>query len=109
MLNLIKISRGFSFKTQNIERKAFGVVEDRDIQYFKSFLQGKQIITDPHEIEPYNLEFRKNYKGRSQLVLSPKTTEEVAKILRHCNERRLAVVPQGGNTGLVGGSVPVFD
>lgn len=43
------------------------------------------------------------------MVLKPKTTEEVSAILRHCNERRLAVCPQGGNTGLVGGSVPVFD
>jgi len=33
----------------------------------------------------------------------------VSKILSYCNDRRLAVVPQGGNTGLVGGSVPVFD
>ena len=33
----------------------------------------------------------------------------MSSILQYCNERRLAVVPQGGNTGLVGGSVPVFD
>ncbi len=33
----------------------------------------------------------------------------MSKILKYCNENRLAVVPQGGNTGLVGGSVPVFD
>lgn len=43
------------------------------------------------------------------MVLKPKSTDEVSAILRHCNERRLAVCPQGGNTGLVGGSVPVFD
>ena len=47
--------------------------------------------------------------GASQVVLRPRTTAEVSKILSHCNERRLAIVPQGGNTGLVGGSVPVFD
>ena len=47
--------------------------------------------------------------GNSQTVLRPKTTEEVSVILAYCNERSLAVVPQGGNTGLVGGSVPVFD
>lgn len=41
--------------------------------------------------------------------MRPKTTEEVSAILKYCNERKLAVVPQGGNTGLVGGSVPVFD
>jgi len=42
-------------------------------------------------------------------VLRPKTTTEVSQIMHYCNSRRLAVVPQGGNTGLVGGSVPVFD
>ncbi|QDZ18998.1 FAD-binding domain-containing protein [Chloropicon primus] len=49
------------------------------------------------------------YKGEGSLAVRPKTTEEVSRILKHCNERNLAVVPQGGNTGLVGGSVPVFD
>jgi D-lactate dehydrogenase (cytochrome) len=51
----------------------------------------------------------RKYRGSSQVVLRPKTTEEVSAILKYCNERKLAVVPQGGNTGLVGGSVPVFD
>lgn len=43
------------------------------------------------------------------MVLKPKTTAEVSAILRVCHENKLAVCPQGGNTGLVGGSVPVFD
>ena len=42
-------------------------------------------------------------------MLRPKTTEEVSGILKYCNDENLAVCPQGGNTGLVGGSVPVFD
>lgn len=41
--------------------------------------------------------------------MKPKTTEEVCAILKFCNANRLAVCPQGGNTGLVGGSIPVFD
>lgn len=43
------------------------------------------------------------------MVLKPKTTQEVSKIMSYCNQRKLAICPQGGNTGLVGGSVPVFD
>jgi len=42
-------------------------------------------------------------------VLKPRTTDEVSKILHYCYNRNLAVCVQGGNTGLVGGSVPVFD
>ncbi|KZT74727.1 FAD-binding domain-containing protein [Daedalea quercina L-15889] len=49
------------------------------------------------------------YHGRSTTVLRPRTAQEVSAIVRHCNERRIGVVPQGGNTGLVGGSVPVKD
>ncbi|KAJ3114766.1 hypothetical protein HDU96_001709 [Phlyctochytrium bullatum] len=51
----------------------------------------------------------RKYRGQSKVVLRPKTTEEVSQIIKYCNARKLAVVPQGGNTGLVGGSVPVFD
>ncbi len=47
--------------------------------------------------------------GNARLVVRPKTTAEVSSILAYCHEKNLAVVPQGGNTGLVGGSVPVFD
>lgn len=51
----------------------------------------------------------RKFRGHTKLVLKPSTTEEVSKILKYCNDNLLAVVPQGGNTGLVGGSVPVFD
>ena len=54
-------------------------------------------------------DWMRKYEGRSSLVLKPRTTEQVSAVLAHCNERSLAVVPQGGNTGLVGGSVPVHD
>lgn len=43
------------------------------------------------------------------MVLKPKTTAEVSEILKYCNSNRLAVVPQGGHTGCVGGATPVFD
>ena len=49
------------------------------------------------------------YKGKSRAVLKPKTTQEVSEILKWCWERRIGVVPQGGNTGLVGGGVPLND
>ncbi|KAK5654190.1 hypothetical protein OQA88_7621 [Cercophora sp. LCS_1] len=61
------------------------------------------------DIAPFNSDWMRKYRGHCQLVLKPSTTEEVSQILRYCNDNSLAVVPQGGNTGLVGGSVPVFD
>ncbi|EKM83754.1 hypothetical protein AGABI1DRAFT_110375 [Agaricus bisporus var. burnettii JB137-S8] len=49
------------------------------------------------------------FHGSSTTVLKPKTTQQVSRILQWCNYRKIPVVPQGGNTGLVGGSVPVKD
>jgi len=51
----------------------------------------------------------RKYRGHTKLVVKPGSTEEVSKVLKYCNDNMLAVVPQGGNSGLVGGSVPVFD
>ena len=67
------------------------------------------VVTEESEIEAHNTCFRKHSKGNSKLLLLPQNTDQVSKILSYCNQRHLAVVPQGGNTGLVGGSVPVFD
>src|SRR6201996_495710 len=64
---------------------------------------------DAAELAGFNSDWMRKYTGKSSLVLRPRTPEQVSRILAHCNERKLAVVPQGGNTGLVGGSVPVFD
>jgi FAD/FMN-containing dehydrogenase len=61
------------------------------------------------DIEPFNGDWMRKYRGHTKLVLKPGSTEEVSNILKYCNDNMLAVVPQGGNTGLVGGSVPVFD
>ncbi|HEX3944112.1 MAG TPA: FAD-binding oxidoreductase [Rhizomicrobium sp.] len=63
---------------------------------------------DPREIAPHLVEWRGKYHGRSALLLKPRTTAEVARILAICNETRTPIVPQGGNTGLVGGQIP-FD
>nr|KAJ3411332.1 hypothetical protein HK105_002658 [Polyrhizophydium stewartii] len=64
---------------------------------------------DADAVAPFNQDWMRKYRGQSRLVLRPRTTEQVSRILAYCNQRRLAVVPQGGNTGLVGGSVPVHD
>ena len=51
----------------------------------------------------------RKYKGQTKIVLRPCCATEISKILSYCNQHSIAVVPQGGNSGLVGGSVPVFD
>lgn len=61
---------------------------------------------DANEIAPYLVEWRGRWKGTSPLLLKPAATENVARILTICNETNTPVVPQGGNTGLVGGQIP---
>ncbi len=64
---------------------------------------------DPSELDTFNNDWMNKYHGKSQLVLKPKTTQEVSEVMKYCHSKNIAVVPQGGNTGLVGGGVPVFD
>ncbi|CAA3006572.1 D-2-hydroxyglutarate dehydrogenase, mitochondrial isoform X1 [Olea europaea subsp. europaea] len=80
-----------------------------DISYFKKILGERGVVQDEEKLDDANTDWMRKYKGSSKLMLQPRTTEEVSQILKYCNSRCLAVVPQGGNTGLVGGSVPVFD
>ncbi|MBN9590911.1 MAG: FAD-binding oxidoreductase [Alphaproteobacteria bacterium] len=61
---------------------------------------------DPAEIAPHLEEWRSKYHGHTTLLLKPSHTEQVSKILALCNESNTAIVPQGGNTGLVGGQIP---
>ena len=79
------------------------------MSFFDSIVGSKNMLTDSDELQTYNSDWTKKFKGSSKLVLKPGSTEEISAILKHCNERLLAVVPQGGNTSLVGGSVPVHD
>ena len=63
-------------------------------------------IDDPAEMAPYVTEWRDKFHGRAALVLKPASVAEVSAILALCHTEGVAVVPQGGNTGLVGGGVP---
>src|SRR6202047_4174271 len=66
-------------------------------------------IADPRDEEPYLVEARGLYRGATRLVVRPRVAAEVAAVVRICAEARLPIVPQGGNTGLVGGGVPPED
>jgi FAD/FMN-containing dehydrogenase len=62
---------------------------------------------DPSEIAPHIREFRGRWTGTTPLLLKPAMTGQVSRILSICEEMRTPLVPQGGNTGLVGGQVPM--
>ncbi|MBF9194512.1 FAD-binding oxidoreductase [Microvirga terrestris] len=64
------------------------------------------IVTDPSDLEPYAVDWRKLFPGKPACVVRPSSTEQVAGIVQICREAGVAIVPQGGNTGLAGGAVP---
>jgi D-lactate dehydrogenase (cytochrome) len=73
---------------------------------FIAIVGERYAVTDPAEQEPYLTESRNLYRGTSPAVLRPGAVAEVAAILKLANETGTPVVPQGGNTGLVGGQIP---
>src|SRR5438093_1105947 len=73
---------------------------------FAAIVGERYAVTDPAEIAPYLSEERGLYHGRSPLVLRPGSVAEVAAILKLANATKTPIVPQGGNTGLVGGQTP---
>jgi FAD/FMN-containing dehydrogenase len=73
----------------------------------KAIVGERGYIGDPAEIAPHLVEWRGTWQGRTPLLLKPQSTAEVSAILSLCNETRTPVVPQGGNTGLVGGQIPL--
>ena len=64
------------------------------------------LITDAERMQSYLSDWRNAYRGQAAAVLRPGTTEEVAAAVRLCAQAGVALVPQGGNTGLCGGSIP---
>ena len=73
---------------------------------FTAIVGPKYAVTSPQDQEPYLVEMRDLYHGHTPVVLRPGSVAEVAAILKLANDTKTAIVPQGGNTGLVGGQIP---
>ena len=64
------------------------------------------LVTLPADMAPYLADWRGNFAGQAVAVVRPANTHEVAAVVKHCAQTKTPIVPQGGNTGLVGGGVP---
>jgi len=62
--------------------------------------------TDEAELEPHLTEWRDIWRGKTLMMVSPDSAEQVSAVVKACRETSTAIVPQGGNTGLCGGSIP---
>jgi len=72
----------------------------------KNIVDGNGWTSDPDQLEPHLNEPRGMVTGKTPIMVSPTTTEQVSEIVRTCGRYGTGVVPQGGNTGLCGGAVP---
>jgi FAD/FMN-containing dehydrogenase len=76
------------------------------IDRFAAIVGAANALCDEVAIAPYLIEPRNKFRGRTPLVLRPGSVSEVSAVLRLANETSTPIVPQGGNTGVVGGQIP---
>ncbi len=76
------------------------------VSRFAAIVGERYALVDAQDVEPYLVEQRDLWHGKALCVLRPASTAEVSAIMKLCHETKTPVVPQGGNTGLVGGQSP---
>ncbi len=76
------------------------------LEQFSAVLGKQYVLTEDQDKAPYLTDWRKRYSGKALAVLLPKTTNEVAKLVKICAANHVVIVPQGGHTGFCGGATP---
>ncbi len=77
------------------------------IDQLRNVLGTAHVLTEAHDVDPFVVDWRGRYRGEVQCVALPCTTDEVARVVQLCRAAGVAVIAQGGNTGLQAGAVPV--
>ena len=77
-----------------------------EINKFRKIVGNKNVITDKNDMQKYLKEWRGVYTGVAGAIVKPKSTKEVSNILKFAYRKNISCIPQGGNTGLVGGQIP---
>jgi len=80
--------------------------QDELLQSLAGTLGPRGFTRDPHDMAPWLVDWRGRYHGAAAAMVSPASTDEVAAVVRLCAEARVPIVPQGGNTSVVGGATP---
>jgi FAD/FMN-containing dehydrogenase len=81
-------------------------VTDEIVDALRAVIGPDQVLVDADVVASYEIDWTRRFHGDARCVVRPGTTDEVVGVLRVCSAAGVAVVPQGGNTGLVGGGVP---
>ena len=78
-------------------------MSDDKLKALSDILGPDAVLTEAADTEPFLVDHRHLYRGRALAVVLPRSVEELARTIGFCNERRIGVVPHGGNTGYCGG------
>ena len=85
----------------------FTKINEEHLSKFRSILGPEFVFTGKDDIENYSHDYTEDLKFYPEVVLKPSRTEEVAAVMKFCNETGIAVTPRGAGTGLSGGALPV--
>ena len=85
------------------------MIEQQHLDRFIALLGPKGVTTDPDDIRPWTSDWRGRYHGAAAAILSPASTQQVAATVALAADLGIALVPQGGNTSMVGGATPPAD
>ena len=77
------------------------------VSEWRAIVGDEHVLTDPEAVAPYVTDWTGRFVGTGTTVVRPGTVDEVAAIVAHARREGIAIVPQGGNTGMVGGGVPL--
>ena len=86
----------------------FHKIQPADISFFKSILEEKYVMADKENLDRCASDQTEDLHYLPEIVLQPGNTEEVSRIVKYCNEKRIPVTARGAGTGLSGGALPVF-
>ncbi|WP_439815221.1 FAD-binding oxidoreductase [Zavarzinia sp. CC-PAN008] len=84
-------------------------MDDTLLADLHAVLGDRGLLTNAADTAPFLLDHRRRYRGRARAVCLPASTAEAAAVVQRCARARVAIVPQGGNTGLCGGATPYED
>jgi glycolate oxidase len=87
---------------------AYNKITDRILTVIKQIVGNDAVITGKLEMEPYSHDETEDLRYYPEVVVKPKSTAEVAALLKLCNEQLIPVTPRGAGTGLSGGALPVM-
>jgi glycolate oxidase len=85
----------------------FKKIQQEDIAFFDLVVGNPFVLTDNEHLERCASDHTEDLRYLPEVVLQPGTTQEVATLMKYCNEQRISVTPRGAGTGLSGGALPV--